>query len=168
MQSTKKYVNTKILFFKGIRLLFIPLSLIMYYYTTKAWGDVVGLLMSVVFGGSYFLIINGAIIDIIGSELKRGVEELIKKVTTSPVHIEFGKAWGRMSFLIFLQEDNETVTKVIYRKIVEKLKMSEYFSKIEIVSMANVPNLEKETIKKFKTIMIKNAIEMAERGRKVK
>ncbi|WP_312095589.1 hypothetical protein, partial [Aminipila sp.] len=71
-------------------------------------------------------------------------------------------------FLIFLQEDNETVTKIIYRKVVERLRTSEYFSKIEIVSMANVPDLEKETIAKFKNMMMKNALEIARRQRKEK
>ncbi|QHI71411.1 hypothetical protein [Aminipila terrae] len=140
----------------------------MFYYTGKAWGNPVGFVLAVVFGGSFFYIINGAIVDFIGGELKNGVEELIRKVTSSPVHIEFGKAWGRMSFLIFLQEDNETVTKVIYRKVVEKLRTSDYFSKIEIVSMANVPDLEKETIRKFKNLMLKNALEIARRKRKEK
>lgn len=166
MQSKKKHKNIKLTFFKGIRLLFIPLSLIMFYYTTKAWGDSIGFILAMGFGVSFFLIINSTIVDIIVGELKSGVEELIRKVTTSPVHIEFGRTWGRMSFLIFLQEDNETVTKVIYRKVVERLKASEHFSKIEIVSMANVPNLEKETIEKFKNMMLKSALEIAKRKRK--
>lgn len=99
--------------------------------------------------------------DVIGSDLKKTVEQIVERVTESPVHIEFGKMMGRMSFFIFLQEDSEAVTKVIYKKIVERLKMTDYFSRIEIISMANVPNLEKETIEKFKKMMMKNAIEMA-------
>lgn len=166
MQNKKKHKNIKITLFKGIRLLFIPLSIIMFYYTTKAWGDPIGFILAIGFGYSFFIIMNSAIVDLIGRELKNGVEELIRKVTSSPVYIEYGKAWGRMSFLIFLQEDNETVTKVIYRKVVERLKNSEHFSKIEIVSMANVPNLEKETIEKFKNMMLKNALEIAKRKRK--
>jgi len=51
---------------------------------------------------------------------------------------------------------------------VERLRTSEYFSKIEIVSMANVPDLEKETIAKFKNMMMKNALEIARRQRKEK
>jgi hypothetical protein len=168
MQDKIKRKNMKIRFFKGIRLLFIPLSLTMFYFTTKAWGDAIGFLLAVAFGWSFFLVMNSAIVDVIGGELKSGVEELIRKVTASPVHIEFGRAWGRMSFLIFLQEDNETVTKIIYRKVVERLRTSEYFSKIEIVSMANVPDLEKETIAKFKNMMMKNALEIARRQRKEK
>lgn len=168
MQNKNKKTNTRIILFKGIRLLFIPLSLLMFYYSGKAWGNPVGFILAAVFGGSFFFIINSAIVDFIGGELKNGVEELIRKVTSSPVHIEFGKVWGRMSFLIFLQEDNETVTKVIYRKVVEKLRTSDYFGKIEIVSMANVPDLEKETIRKFKNLMLKNALEIARRKRKEK
>lgn len=168
MQNREKNTKLKITLFKGIRLLFIPLSLVMYYYSTKAWGDAIGLILAVSFGGSFFIILSSAIVDIVGRELKRGVEELIKRVTTNPVHIEFGRAWGRMSFLIFIQEENETVVKVIYRKVVETLKKSDYFSKIEVFSMANVPNFEKETIKKFKNMMLKNAVEMAKRERKEK
>lgn len=168
MQIKKKHDNINITILKGIRLLFIPLSLIMYYYTTKAWNDAIGLVMAVVFGGSYFFMISNAIVEIICGEIKTGIEKLIRKATSSPVHIEFGKTWGRMTFLIFLQEDNETVTKVIYRKAVERLKGSEYFSKIQIVSMANVPNLEKDTIEKFKIIMLENAIDMANKKRREK
>ncbi|MFV0516652.1 MAG: hypothetical protein ACK5MV_04595 [Aminipila sp.] len=163
MQNVTKQIKFKLTIFKGIRLLFIPLSIIMFYFATKAWGDGFGVILALLFGGIYFLIVNGAIVDLIGGEIKNGIEDLIKRVTASPVHIEFGRAWGRMSFLIFLQEENETVTKVIYRKLVEKLKGSEYFNKIEIVSMANVPNLEKETIKKFKALMIRNAFEATKR-----
>ena len=158
----------KIMFFKGIRLLFIPLSMLMFYYASGAWGYALGFILAAGFGMSFFLMINNGIVDVIGGELKNGVEELIHKVTSSPVHIEFGKAWGRMSFLIFLQEDNETVTKVIYRKVVETLTASDYFNKIEIVSMANVPDLEKETIRRFKNMMLKNAFEIASRKRKEK
>lgn len=153
--------NIRILILKGVRLLFIPLSMIMYYFTVRAWGDILGLILSIAFGGSFFLIINSSIMDVIGSDLKKTVEQIVERVTESPVHIEFGKMMGRMSFFIFLQEDSEAVTKVIYKKIVERLKMTDYFSRIEIISMANVPNLEKETIEKFKKMMLKNAIEMA-------
>lgn len=153
--------NIRILILKGVRLLFIPLSMIMYYFTVRAWGDIPGLILSIAFGGSFFLIINSSIMDVIGSDLKKTVEQIVERVTESPVHIEFGKMMGRMSFFIFLQEDSEAVTKVIYKKIVERLKMTDYFSRIEIISMANVPNLEKETIEKFKKMMMKNAIEMA-------
>lgn len=165
MQDVKEQNKSKLLIFKGIRLLFIPLSLIMFYFATRAWGDPIGVVLAIAFGSSYFLIMNGAIVDIIGSDIRDGIETIIRKITQSPVHIEVGRAWGRMSFLIFIQEDNETVTQVIYRKLVEKLKGSEYFNKIEIVSMANVPDLEKETIKKFKALMLKNAFEASRRDR---
>ena len=151
----------KILALKTLRLLFIPISMVMYYMGSKAWGDGIGFILSVAFGTTFFFMINATILDVIGADLKKVVEQIVRKVTPSPVHIEFGKVLGRMSFLIFLQEDNETITKVIYKKIVERLKTNDYFKKIEIISMANVPNLEKDTIEKFKKMMLKNAIEMA-------
>ena len=161
MKRKQDESRIKILLLKTVRLLFIPISMIMYYYGTKAWGDGIGLLLSIGFGMSFFFMINSAIVDVIGSDLKKVVEQIVRRVTPNPVHIEFGRIFGRMSFLIFLQEDNETITKVIYKKIVERLKTNEYFKRIEIISMANVPNLEKDTIEKFKKMMLKNAIEMA-------
>ena len=158
-------ISVKIFILKGVRLLFVPLSMIMYYYATRAWGDGIGLILSIAFGAAFFFMVNGTILDIIGADLKKTVEQIVRKVTESPVHIEFGRMMGRMSFLIFLQEENETVTKVIYSKIVERLKNTEYFKRIEIISMANVPNLEKETIEKFKRKMMKSAIEMARKGK---
>lgn len=157
--------DIKIKALKGVRLLFIPLAVIMFYYGTRAWGDGIGILLSIAFGGSFFMIVNGTILDIIGADLKEAVEQIVRKVTANPVHIEFGKMMGRISFLIFLQEDSEAVTRVIYKKIVERLKMNDYFSRIEIISMANVPNLEKETIEKFRRKMMQSAIEMARKER---
>ncbi|QIB68980.1 MFS transporter [Aminipila butyrica] len=160
MDYKQKNVNRRIAWLKGARMAAAPLALLMFFSVQQAWGVLPAILLGVGFGVGFLAILNASVADCIGGELKNGVENMIRRATGIPVHIECGKAWGRMSFLIFLQEDNEAVTKAVYRKVVEKLKNSDYFNQIEVISMANVPDLEKETIKRFKNMMMRNAVEM--------
>lgn len=148
-----------------VRILAIPLALIMFYFAAKAWGDSIGFLLSVATGAGFYGIVSWSIDDVIGSEIKGIVERVVKIITDSPVHVECSSRLGRLFFFIYLQEDNETVTKVIYHKIVEILRGNKYFNRIEILSMANVPDLKKETIEKFRYVMLENANRIAEKRR---
>lgn len=168
MVDGKRLCDTQIKVLRMMKIICIPLGAVMFYFVGRAWGEAAGLAAAIIFGAVYYKIISSAIVDVIAGELKQGVEELISKVTKSPVHIEYEKIWGRMGFFIFLQEDNENITKLIYRRVVDKLKNSEYFNKIDILSMANVPDLKKETIDQFRAVMLENAVEISRKQGKEK
>lgn len=147
----------KIILLKVLRLLCLPLGLLMYFFARHAWGDVVALTLGFLSGIGYFLIMSEAILLQIGSELKGTMEKIIRVVCESPACVQYETKWGSLIFVVFIQEENETVNKVIYKKIIENLGKSLYYSKVDMISMANVPNLKEETLAKVKDIMMENA-----------